>query len=52
VTVFGRRGAVPGVVAVRSTHLTRGRPTGAEAPFSVDNAYVDVGANPAMRCSH
>jgi putative aminopeptidase FrvX len=44
VTLFGRRGPVPGVVAVRSTHLTRGRPTGAEAPFSVDNAYVDVGA--------
>jgi len=44
VTLFGRRGAVPGVVAVRSTHLTRGRPTGTEAPFSVDNAYVDVGA--------
>jgi len=31
-------------VAVRSTHLTRGRPTGNEAPFTVDNAYVDVGA--------
>jgi len=28
VTVFGRRGPVPGVVAVRSTHLTRGRPGG------------------------
>src|SRR5205807_742102 len=25
VTVFGARGAVPGVVAVKSTHLTRGR---------------------------
>lgn len=45
VTLFGRRGAVPGVVGVRSTHLTRGRPTGNEAPFSVDNAYVDVGAS-------
>jgi len=44
VTLFGRKGALPGVVAVRSTHLTRGRPTGNEAPFSVDNAYVDVGA--------
>jgi len=44
VTLFGRTGAVPGVVAVRSTHLTRGRPTGNEAPFTVDNAYVDVGA--------
>jgi putative aminopeptidase FrvX len=45
VTVFGRRGPVPGVVAVRSTHLTRGRPPRDEAPFSVDNAYVDVGAS-------
>lgn len=44
VTVFGRRGAVPGVVAVRSTHLTRGRPARDEPPFTVDNAYVDVGA--------
>ena len=44
VTLFGRRGAVPGVVAVRSTHLTRGRPTGNEPPFTVDNAFVDVGA--------
>jgi len=44
VTLFGRRGAVPGVVAVRSTHLTRGRPQRDEAPFTVDNAYVDVGA--------
>ena len=44
VTLFGRNGAVPGVVAVRSTHLTRGRPTGNEAPFTVDNAYIDVGA--------
>ena len=47
VTLFGRRGAVPGVVAVRSTHLTRGRPAGgaSEPPFTVDNAYVDVGAS-------
>ena len=44
VTLFGRRGAVPGVVGVRSTHLTRGRPTRDEPPFTVDNAYVDVGA--------
>lgn len=44
VTVFGRRGAVPGVVGVRSTHLTRGRPPGDDAPFALDHAYVDVGA--------
>lgn len=43
VTVWGTHGAVPAVVAVRSTHLTRGR-TAAESPFTVDAAYVDVGA--------
>ena len=45
VTLFGRKGPVPGVVAVRSTHLTRGRPASTEPPFTVDNAYVDVGAS-------
>ncbi len=44
VTLFGKKGAVPGVVAVRSTHLTRGRPARDEPPFTVDNAYVDIGA--------
>lgn len=44
VTLFGRRGPVPGVVGVRSTHLTRGRPTATDAPFTVDDAVVDVGA--------
>jgi putative aminopeptidase FrvX len=46
VTVFGTRAAVPGVVAVKSTHLTRGRvATGAPEPvFTVDDAYVDLGA--------
>ena len=46
VTVFGTKGPIPGVVAVKSTHLTRGRfATGAPDPvFTVDNAYVDVGA--------
>jgi len=47
VTVFGRRGPLPGVVGVRSVHLTRGRPAGAEEPFTLDNAYVDVGATSA-----
>ncbi len=47
VTVFGRRGPLPGVVGVRSVHLTRGRPAAAEEPFSLDNAYVDVGATTA-----
>jgi putative aminopeptidase FrvX len=42
VTVQGRRGPVPGVVAVRSIHLTRGRKV-ADEPFTVDDAYVDVG---------
>ncbi len=44
VTVWGRRGPVPGVVAVRSTHLTRGRPAGPDQPFTFDDAWVDVGA--------
>jgi endoglucanase len=49
VTVFGTRGAVPGVVAVKSTHLTRGRagPSAPDPVFTVDNAYVDVGASSA-----
>ncbi len=49
VTVFGARGAVPGVVAVKSTHLTRGRvgPSTSDPVFTVDNAYVDVGATSA-----
>lgn len=44
VTIQSRRGPVPGVVAVRSIHLTRGRDTPSEAPFTVDDAFVDVGA--------
>ena len=47
VTVWGRRGAVPGVVAVRSIHLTNGRPASSDAPFSVDDALVDIGADKA-----
>ncbi|HET7250570.1 MAG TPA: M20/M25/M40 family metallo-hydrolase [Gemmatimonadales bacterium] len=43
VTVWGRRGGIPGVVAVRSVHLTRGRSGGADQPFTVDDAWVDVG---------
>jgi putative aminopeptidase len=43
VTIQGR-GSVPGVVAVRSIHLTRGRSAPIELPFTVDDAYVDVGA--------
>lgn len=44
VTLFGRWGPVPGVVAVRSIHLTRGRDAGTDDPFSIDDARVDVGA--------
>lgn len=52
VTVFGARGAVPGVVAVRSTHLTRGRGPGSPDPvFTVDNAYVDIGASSAAEAA-
>ena len=46
VTVFGAHGAVRGVVAVRSVHLTRGR-GGPDPVFTVDNAYVDIGASSA-----
>lgn len=44
VTIQGTRGPVPGVVAVRSIHLTRGRNPPTEAPFTVDDVFVDVGA--------
>ena len=43
ITIQGR-GPVPGVVAVRSIHLTRGRSAPSDLPFTVDDAYVDVGA--------
>ena len=43
VTVFGRKGAVPGVVGVRSVHLTRGR--GPAPMFTLDDAFVDLGAS-------
>lgn len=43
ITLWTTRGAVPGVVAVRSVHLTRGR-TAPDAPFTSDDAFVDVGA--------
>ncbi len=46
VTLLGRKGAVPGVVAVRSTHLARDRPA-LEAPFTSDQAFIDVGARTA-----
>lgn len=47
VTVWGARGAVPGVVGVKSIHLTNGRPPQPDTPFSVDDAIVDVGADAA-----
>lgn len=46
VMVWGRGGALPAVVGVRSTHLTRGRTTN-DAPFTVDDAFVDLGASSA-----
>jgi hypothetical protein len=47
ITIQGARGDVPGVVAVRSIHLTRGRDDPSSTPFRVDNAVVDVGASSA-----
>jgi putative aminopeptidase FrvX len=44
ITIQGVRNAIPGVVAVRSIHLTRGRTAPSDSVFSVDDAYVDVGA--------
>ena len=46
IMLWGRHGALPGVIAVHSTHLQRGR-GGNEAPFNVDDAFVDVGASSA-----
>lgn len=43
VMVWGRRGPLAAVVAVHSTHLQRGRGAN-DAPFNVDDAFVDVGA--------
>ena len=37
------RGVVPGVIAVRSTHLWRGR-AAETTPASIENFYVDIGA--------
>jgi putative aminopeptidase FrvX len=43
ITIHTPGGVVPGVVAVRSIHLTRGRDRALRA-FTVDSALVDVGA--------
>jgi len=51
VTVWGKRGPVPGVVGVKSIHLTNGRPRDPDTPFSVDDAIVDVGADGASAVS-
>lgn len=44
VTVWTRGGALSGVVAIPSTHLTRGRTLDLDTPFHVDDAHVEVGA--------
>ena len=46
IMLMGDKGPVPGVVGVRSVHLTRGR-SGNDQPFSFDDAFVDVGARTA-----
>lgn len=51
VTVYGRRGPVPGVVAVRSIHLTRGRGDLTDGPFTADSALLDLGAASAEEVS-
>ena len=44
-------GVVPGVVAVRSIHLTRGRSPRGDLPFTADSAVVDVGAGTAAEAA-
>jgi putative aminopeptidase FrvX len=46
VDVHTKGGVVPGVIAVRSVHLTRGRGT-TLGPFTSDSAYLDLGATSA-----
>lgn len=46
IVLFGAKGALPGVIAVHSTHLQRGRGA-SDAPFNVDDAFVDIGASSA-----
>ncbi|HEU4643789.1 MAG TPA: M20/M25/M40 family metallo-hydrolase [Gemmatimonadaceae bacterium] len=44
ILVLGRSGAVPGVVAVRSTHLWRRRGA-VEPPATIEDLWVDIGAH-------
>ncbi|GAC1651592.1 MAG: hypothetical protein NVS4B3_12560 [Gemmatimonadaceae bacterium] len=44
IVVAARSAKVPGVIAVRSTHLWRGRSVD-EAPASIDDFWVDIGAS-------
>jgi putative aminopeptidase FrvX len=46
ITILGDTGPVPGVVGVRSIHLTRRRAAD-DPPFTFDDAYVDVGVRSA-----
>jgi endoglucanase len=46
IVLMGDKGPVPGVVGVRSVHLTRGR-SNSDEPFTFDDAFVDVGATSA-----
>jgi putative aminopeptidase FrvX len=43
IIVHTRRGAVPGVIGVRSVHLWRGRSPG-DQPATIERLWVDVGA--------
>jgi putative aminopeptidase len=49
ITIRGSHGLVPAVVAVRSIHLTRGLDDSSSTPFTVDDAFVDVGASSARQ---
>lgn len=44
-TIWTRKGPVPAVMAVPSTHLARGRDGIPNTPFGPDDAYLDTGAD-------
>jgi putative aminopeptidase FrvX len=44
ISVFGKHRALPGVVGVHSVHLLRGRGVPLKSSFTLDSAYVDIGA--------
>ncbi|MGH7634434.1 MAG: hypothetical protein ACRENC_11940, partial [Gemmatimonadaceae bacterium] len=48
--ILTSRGALPGVMGVRSVHLSRGRDA-RDAPVSIENLWVDIGARSRAEAS-